>query len=114
MSGLDEFMKLLEQGDSSGRRLLATVTPERILRVYAEPTATTEGDRLLDDGRIRNVAGGRRLRGLLPVGEWLTVDSVPPAINAALEISPLFVDEAGWRSSSPDAFEIVPKGALDG
>lgn len=109
LTGYDEFVKLLEQGDSQGRRLLVTVTRERILRVYPEPAASTDGDRLLDDGSLRLVAGGRRMTGLLPAGEWLVVDAVPPALNAELEISPLFVDEAGWRASSPETYEIVPK-----
>ena len=112
MSALDELLKLLEQGDSSGQRLLAEMTPGRILRIYAEPTGDLLGARLLTDGQIRNMGGSRRLRGLLPVGEWLTLDGVPPALNAELEISPLFVDEAAWRSSDPDKFEIVPKAAL--
>lgn len=112
MSALDELVKLLEQGDSSGRRLLAEVTPSRMVRIFAEPAADLLGARLLADGQIRNMGGSRRLSGLLPVGEWLTLDGVPPALNAALEISPLFVDEAGWRSSDPDKFEIVPKAAI--
>lgn len=110
-SGYDEFLALLKRGDSQGRRLLATVTRERVLRVYSEPTSHTTGDRLLDDGSLRPVAGGRRIMGLLPVGEWLTVDSVPPTINSELEISPLFVDEAGWPGRTIESYEIVPKAA---
>lgn len=109
LSGYDEFMKLLEQGDSAGRRLLATVTRERVLRVYPEPDAHTSGDRLLDNGALRPVAGGRRLMGLLPVGEWLVVDALPAAVAAELEVSPLFVDEAGWPGASAVSYEIVPK-----
>lgn len=51
--------------------------------------------------------------GLLPVGEWLMVDSVPPTINSELEISPLFVDRAGWPGRTADSYEIVPKAADD-
>ena len=105
-SGYDEFLALLKRGDSQGRRLLATVTRERVLRVYSEPTSHTTGDRLLDDGSLRPVAGGRRSMGLLPAGERLTVDSVPPTINSELEISPLFVDEAGWPGRTKPAVRL--------
>lgn len=111
-SAYNELMKLLAQGNSDGKRLLAEVTPERLLRVYAEPDrpdAFGDGDRLATDGTLRGVSGGRRQRGLLPHGEWLVVDELPGYLNAQLEISPLFVDEAAWNADRPDGYEITPK-----
>jgi hypothetical protein len=111
MTAYDEIEKLLDLGSSAGKRLLATVTPARMLRIYEEPAKSTDGDRLQPDGTLRNIASGRRQRGLLPTGEWLVVDGVPSSINAQLDLSPLFVDEAGWRATDPDIFEIQPKAA---
>jgi hypothetical protein len=112
LTAYDELEKLLDQGDSQGRRLLATVTRQRYLRVYPEPDRHTDGDRILRNGQLRNVAGGRRQRGLLPTGEWLVVDELPGYLNDQLDISPLFVDEAAWAADSPDIFEIRPKAAF--
>lgn len=111
MTAYDELQKLMQQGTSAGERLIATVTPERIFRLIAEPTKHSNGDRLMVNGRLRNVAGGLRQRGLLPVGEWLMIDNLPGYITSNLDISPFFVDEAAWSADSPDIFELRPKDA---
>jgi len=111
MTAYDEIGKLLDLGDSTGTRLLASVTPDRILRIYPEPAKHADGDRLQPDGTLRNVGGGQRQHGLLPAGEWVMLDGVPPSVNAKMNLSPLFVDEAGWRKSDPDIYEIQPKAA---
>lgn len=111
MTAYDELQKLMEQGTSAGERLIATVTPERIFRLIAEPVRHSNGDRLMVNGRLRNVAGGLRQRGLLPVGEWLMIDNLPGYITSNLDISPFFVDEAAWSADSPDIFELRPKDA---
>ena len=49
----DELVKLLEQGDSRGRRLLAEVTPSRMVRILRSRLRICLA-RLLADGQIRN------------------------------------------------------------
>lgn len=110
LTALDEIEKLLEIGNSSGQRFVASVTPDRTARIVVEPSPTETGDILGDRNQIRLVSGGLRARGDLPVGEWLTIDKAPLHLNALYAISPQFVDEAEY-SVSRDVMRITPKRA---
>lgn len=99
-TALDAFYKLLDSGTAAGQRLLAQVTPERVLRVTAE---TGPGDNLPVwgiDGVLRQAAGGPLPQGWLPVGEWVSAEGLSPAARAALRVSPVLVEEAeyDWRA----------------
>ena len=110
LAALDEIEKLLEIGNSAGQRFIVSVTPDRTVRIVAEPSPTETGDILGDGNQIRLVSGGMRARGDLPVGEWLTIDKAPLHLNALYAISPQFVDEAEY-SVSRDVMRITPKRA---
>lgn len=93
-TALEEIEKLLELGTSSGQRLLARVTPERVVRIYAEPLALEPMARLRSDRQIAHAGGGMRPAGQLPAGEWLTVRS---QAAVALATGAIFVDEAEYN-----------------
>lgn len=93
MTGWQELEKLLNVGDSSGNRLIATVTPQRSLIVRAE-SALDEGlaVRLQRDGTLwRNTT--QAPPGYLPVGEWCLLD-VPESLRSQLSAGAMFVSEA--------------------
>ncbi len=67
---LDELEDLLDSGTSNQRRLLAEVTPERILRIYEQPAAN-EDLLITSDGSLLNLVGGDWAPGKLPHGRWI-------------------------------------------
>lgn len=101
LTALAEAKKLLDQGDSTGRRLLVAMSPERVARIYPEPTPGSLPNRIAD-GKIKHALGGPIPRGWLPVGEWLTIDNIPASINNRLAISPRFVDDAEYNVSTDE------------
>ena len=99
-TALDAFYKLLDSGTASGWRLLAHVTPDRVLQVTME---TGPGENLPVwklDATLRQAAGGPLPRGYLPVGEWVALEGLPMSALAALRASPVLVEEAeyDWRA----------------
>mgnify|MGYP001309547753 CR=1 FL=1 len=93
-SALDEIEKLLELGTSTGQRLIARVTPDRVVRIYAEPAALEPMARLRSqDRQIVHAGGGVRPAGQLPAGEWLAVRS---QAAVALAAGAVFVDSAEY------------------
>lgn len=94
-TALEEIEKLLELGTSTGQRLLAKVTPERVVRIWAEPAALEPLARLRADRQIAHAGGGVRPAGQLPAGEWLAVRS---QAAVALATGAVFVDEAEYNA----------------
>lgn len=106
LEALDVAEDLIAKGLSDGRRIFITVTPERVVRIEAEPTAPELVERWMRNGKIGGAAGGMRERGTLPVGEWLALEAVPVAVNSVLAISPAIVDAAEY---SPPTDEMAPE-----
>ncbi len=94
-TALDVMTTLLRAGTSGGSRLLATVTPERRLRIAAEPSAQNPTLKLRDQ-QLMDAYGNRLPVGLLPVGQWVMQDGIPQ-ISAVASLSPLFLDEAEYN-----------------
>lgn len=92
MSIIDD---LLAQGTAAGGRLLATTVSGQIVRIYAQPTATS---RLWvwRDGELRAAAGAPALPGWLPVGVWVHLDDVL-LTGVWAGLSPLFVERASFQ-----------------
>lgn len=101
LTALSEAQKLIGQGDSSGRRIMVSVTPERVVRIAPEPTPGALLNRI-NNGAIRHALGGPYPRGWLPVGEWLSIDNLPASVNNRLGLSPRFVDEAEYNVKSDE------------
>lgn len=97
-NALTEIQALLEVGCSDGRRMLAEITRQRILRVYKEPQADLSTDYVLTtDGKVWTSKGVEvkpstfrpgvwvRLRGsLLSDADWL-MDRLSPIFVEATE-----------------------------
>lgn len=96
--GLAEIEKLLKSGTSSGTRMLATVTPERILRVYAQPaSAGEENMQLASDGTVREITGQPLAPGVLPAGRWLRLADVPGNVDALAGLANIFIERAEYQ-----------------
>ncbi len=106
-SAYDNFIKLFEQGTSTGRRLIAYVDPNRVLQISIQPDFTAATDILLMDGRVLQLGDQDRETGDLPYCQWLALEGFPVHLSDLLQISPFFVDEARWESTRPETFEVL-------
>lgn len=108
-----EIEKLLERGSASGRRMLALVTRERVLRVYLEPEQGQYDLLLHSDGRLLDRFGARLGYGECPVGRWARlVDVIPATVATSLLADPnlLFIEEAEWDEIHGRLGRIEPRG----
>ncbi|GIV81732.1 MAG: hypothetical protein KatS3mg051_1197 [Anaerolineae bacterium] len=97
---LEEAESLLSMGNSTGKRLLATVTPEKRVRISVAPDQGDIDLAIDADGIIENAVGGRAEPGQLIAGRWLQAAfSVPLADNVA-PVLPLFVERSEYNVSS--------------
>ena len=108
---LAEVEELMETGTTSERRYVATVTPERLALVKAEPDATDSDPALsVVTGRLRQAAGGPWEPGVLPVGRWVQVVDAPPFVGLAMQsLSPIFVERADYDVAG-DRMTLEPRG----
>ena len=108
MSIIDD---LLAQGTSPGGRLLATVVSGQIVRIYAQPVATS---RLWvwRDGNLRAAAGAPAPAGWLPVGVWVHLDDVL-LTGVWAGLSPLFVERASYQPGKGWTLEAENQQGLD-
>lgn len=93
-----EIEALLDQGTSAGKRMLCEVTPNRELRIYAEPDKPEAGDYLLKQGnQLTDRVDGPLPPGVSPVGKWVEIAGAAPGmgrISHVLASSISFVDHA--------------------
>jgi hypothetical protein len=88
--------RLLEMGDSSGRRLLATVTPDRALRVAPQGEDYLAWLRL-EKGLPGWLDGTPLQAGVLPVGVWMELGDVALLSEAWAGLDRVFVERASYR-----------------
>ena len=99
---LDELARLLAVGTSSGARALASVTPDHVLRLFAQETASPE--RMLTmrtaGGKpaLYDAAGSPWPAGALPAGMWVELADVDSDLTAVGGLSPAFVEEATYNA----------------
>ena len=84
-----EVEELLAAGTSSGRRLLAQVSPEQVVRIYAEPDASNLDWQLGIDGTLRLPLGALD-EGQLPAGQWVQL------AEEAQALGPLCIERAQY------------------
>ncbi len=108
MSIIDD---LLAQGTSTGGRLLATTVGGQIVRIYAQPVATS---RLWvwRDGTLLAAAGAPALAGWLPVGVWVHLDDLL-LTGVWAGLSPLFVERASYQPGKGWTLEAENQQGLD-
>jgi hypothetical protein len=73
------------------------MTPERVLRIYPEPTRDQIQYVFDLDGQVHYTTGGLLPAGVLPVGQWVSIEGVPTAVNSALRVSPVLIEEAEYN-----------------
>lgn len=95
VTGYDEIMALLEAGTFDGRRLLATITSDRYLRIRAQD-ARTNANYQYRAGEFLDIAGQALEDGFMPVGQWVKMAGVPPTASAYNRLSPKFLAEARY------------------
>ena len=108
---LAEVEELMSAGNTSDRRYVAAVTPERLALVRIEGDAAT-GDPAFSvvTGKLRQAAGGPWETGVLPVGRWVHVVDGPPMTGLALAaLSPIFVERADYDVAG-DRMTLEPRG----
>lgn len=93
----DELLDLLNAGTTAGRRLLAKVTKERILRIYEQPASTAEPQIMqADDGTLQHISGQPLEHGRLCAGQWVERTDVSLHSGSLLRQSPFFVTRAEY------------------
>lgn len=90
-TAMEEVVQLLDIGNSSGKRLVATMTPDRVLRVYPEPSKASPDYMWSSTGQLRRSNGRLIEDGQLVVGQWATLEEVPPSVDALAEFSPRYI-----------------------
>jgi hypothetical protein len=91
--------QLLNDGTTSGRRLLAKVTRNRVLYVYEEPTKANALIYLDADGRPSTELGDAVLAHTCPVATWCELrDVIPVSVNMRTLSDPsaFFVERAEY------------------
>jgi hypothetical protein len=110
---LDELTRLLGVGTASGARALASVTPDLVLRLVAQETASQE--RMLTlrtaGGKLAlyDAAGSPWPPGVLPAGMWVELADVDSDLTAVGGLSPAYVEEATYNAES-NSWEIAFEG----
>jgi hypothetical protein len=72
----EEMRQLLGMGNSSGQRIIATMTPAAALVIDYETAAEASPLLWRKDGTLRRSDGGRLPPGSLPVGRWVQVEQL--------------------------------------
>lgn len=94
---------MLSYGSSGSKNILATVTRERILRIYQEPDKPTAMDmtsiNLSIDGSAAYLTGEVIPGYLAPAGVWYWTKSVIPG-GANASTQPVFVERVEWSSGA--------------
>ncbi len=97
-TALKEVIMLLEQGDSSGGRLMGQITRERMLvvsKVSAAPSKAAADLVLLGSGELRSQSGGKLLGG--SVGKWARLDGMTQWGGDRSALGVVLVEAAEWR-----------------
>lgn len=84
-----EAEELLAAGTSSGRRLLAQVSPDRVARIYIESDPSPLDLQLGMDGVLRLPLGAID-EGQLPAGQWVQLEA------DAQSLGPIFIERAEY------------------
>lgn len=87
---------LLAQGTTNNRRLLATVTASRVLKVYEEPAPTRATAPWIKDRLGRMLDSKRRPLTVPPVGNWYVLADVPISDKLVPDLCLRFAERAEY------------------
>lgn len=111
MTALDIVEELLSIGTTNFRRLLATVTHDRVLRIYEEPVESRDAAtlRLTIDGRLVDRAGNPITAA--PVGQWCVAEGVSLPSGRIPDPGLFFIESADWQQN--DQWSFTPRGMIE-
>lgn len=107
-TALVEINALLKMGNSSGKRLLATVSRDRRLQIRAEPANTTIGAQIDRLGYLYDTTGRKATPYNPPYGVWCQLrDVLPSSVDTSRMINPTlqFIEAVEWSAN----MGLVPK-----
>lgn len=105
-----ELESILATTGSNGSRLLATVTPQRVARIYAEPVSADDDPVLTRNLEVLTAAGHPWPRGVLPVGRWLQRDGLPAGTDIMIQRS-IFIEEAVYDAVDGSLSQLRLRGS---
>ena len=115
-NGLDAILQYLDAGTTNGRRLLATVLPNRKVRVYEEPVSSETADyRVGLDGTIEDAHGTRIPRATFTPARWLRLKLAGMSekeIGLVGPISPVFIEECEYDPATDRLAHLQPRDRL--
>lgn len=107
-AGWAEVESLAAAGSSTGRRLLVSSTPDRVLRVQLQEQAGDNNLLLSTDGALRMPTGRLLPAGHLPTAKWVRLADVPGNVDALASLANIFIERAEWTSGR---LRLEPQGA---
>jgi hypothetical protein len=114
----DEIEALLQAGTSDGRRLLATITPQRQLRVWPEPARPADAAiswyRLKRNGRLHRPNDSPLPAGVAALGVWAAFEDgiMPATANLDMLTVPgrFLTETADYQNGRTPAVFHYPRG----
>lgn len=110
-----ELENLLKAGTALDKRLLATVSADRVVHVFAEPDYDESSAPMLDvyntKHSLLDASGQPYEEGRLPAGQWLTLTGVPTNVDKFVDMSHQFVERAEWDVEAGKLSALEFKGA---
>ncbi len=110
LTTLNELEGLLAAGTDDGETLLATITEDWRCVVDVAPADTFPLYRLTLDGKLVTYAGAPIEPGLLPVGQWCTVDGLDDEGDLLTPVSPFLISSMEYNAAQNRISDIKPFG----
>ena len=95
----------MKTGTASGARLLARVEQDRVVRVYAQPAASSAVLMVDDAGKIARRDIGTLDLSESPAGQWVKLGSLASAGAMPGYDGAIFIEGCSWMPS--DGFHIL-------
>lgn len=111
----EEAAALMDTGDGSNQRIVATVGPQRNVTIRPIPDKSTAKYLWMGETKLATLQRTRVTLGLLPVAQWCELDNQKLLQGPMAKVSPFFVGYAGydvdggWRlnpARQPDPWSI--------
>jgi hypothetical protein len=108
---LDVVRDLLAAGITGGGRLLATVTKDRIVRLYAAPVKENYAYLINRRGELATATGGPVDLQKCPVAEWVRREDIPGEANTErlVDLSKFYIEAAEFNVQN--GYTPTPRGA---
>ena len=82
-------------------------------RIYKRASADVDTNYIWGrDGQLKDAFGHALEHGKLPVGNWISIEDIPPAIGAMTKLSPFFCESASIDCNTGKVTP-VPEGQPD-